>query len=140
MFIQHNCPNCGSTNLVKNGATYYGKSRLLCKRCGRQFVEFRQHEPLSNECKRRIELMLAERISLEAICRVMEIKPHQLYAYMDELYAEIPVDLACSVNEIADIELVKVDCEADELWTGPPVRFCGLEPGRRRVRINSGFG
>lgn len=61
--------------------------------------------------------MLAERISLEAICRVMEIKPHQLYAYMDELYEEIPADLACSVHDKADIELVKVDCEADELWS-----------------------
>ena len=117
MFHQHNCPACGSTNLVKNGSTYYAKARLRCKQCGRQFVEFRQHKPLSNECKRRIELMLAERISLEAICRVMEIKPHQLYAYLDELYQEVPTDLACSVSDRADIELVKVDCETDELWS-----------------------
>ena len=117
MFSQHNCPNCGSTNLVKNGSTYYGKTRLLCKRCGRQFVEFRHYEPLSNECKRRIELLLAERISLEAICRVMEIKPHQLYAYIDELHDEIPADLACSVPENAEIEIIKVDCEVDELWS-----------------------
>ena len=61
--------------------------------------------------------MLAERISLEAICRVMEIKPHQLYAYVDELYEEIPADLACSLHDKADIELVKVNCEADELWS-----------------------
>lgn len=117
MFIQHNCPACGSTNLVRNGSTYYGKARLLCKPCGRQFVEFRQYEPLSNECKRRIELLLAERISLEAICRVMEINAHQLYAYIDELYDEIPADLACSVTEKSDIELIKVGCETDELWS-----------------------
>jgi insertion element IS1 protein InsB len=61
--------------------------------------------------------MLAERISLEAICRVMEIKPHQLYAYLDELYKEIPVDLACSVANTADIALIAPDCEADELWS-----------------------
>ena len=117
MFQQHNCPNCGSTNVVKNGSTYYGKVRLKCKSCQRQFVQIKQYAPLSNECKRRIELLLVERISLEAICRVMEIKPHQLYAYMDELYDEIPADLACSVTEKSDIELVKVDCEADELWS-----------------------
>jgi insertion element IS1 protein InsB len=117
MFHQHNCPACGSTNLVKNGSTYYAKARLLCKQCGRQFVKLRQHKPLSTECKRRIELMLAERISLEAICRVMEIKPHQLYAYMDELYQEVPADLACSVSDRTDIELVRVDCETDELWS-----------------------
>ncbi|WP_425423313.1 IS1/IS1595 family N-terminal zinc-binding domain-containing protein [Spirosoma luteum] len=28
---QHNSPNCGSTNVVKNGSTYYGKARLKCK-------------------------------------------------------------------------------------------------------------
>lgn len=117
MFQQHNCPACGSANLVRNGATYYGKARLKCKRCGRQFVQMRTYPPLSNETKRRIELLLAERISLEAICRVMEIEAHQLYTYMDELYDEIPQDLACSVQDTADIELVKVDSELDELWS-----------------------
>ena len=47
----------------------------------------------------------------------MEIKSHQLYAYMDKLYDETPADLACSVIEKADIELFKVDCETDELWS-----------------------
>lgn len=61
--------------------------------------------------------MLAERISLEAICRVLEIEPHQLYTYMDELYEEIPHDLACSVSDKADIEIVKLNCELDELWS-----------------------
>lgn len=107
----------GAARAVKNGSTYYGKDRLKCKRCGRQFVQMRTYEPLSNECKRRIELRLAEPISLEAICRVLEIKPHQLYAYMDELYDEIPADLACSVSEKSAIELIKVDCELDELWS-----------------------
>lgn len=59
--------------------------------------------------------MLAERISLEVICRVMEIKPHGLSAYMDELYDEIPEDLACSIQQNTDIELVKVNCEVDDL-------------------------
>jgi len=117
MYLQDTCPACGSTKLVKNGNTYYGKTRLKCRDCHRQFVEKRTYAPLSNECKRRIELMLAERLSLEAICRVMEIEPHRLYAYMDELYDEIPQDLACSIPDNADIELVEVNCEADELWS-----------------------
>ena len=61
--------------------------------------------PLSNDFKRRIELMLAKRISLETICHVMEIKAHQHYDYLDELYDEIPADLACLLNYGADIEL-----------------------------------
>lgn len=75
------------------------------------------------------ELMLAERISLEAICRVLEIKPYKFYSYMDELYEEVSADLACSVTANVVIEFVHVDWEADKLWsfwTGKP--------------INSGFG
>ena len=65
--------------------------------------------------------MLAERISLEAIpagnrCQVMEIKPHQLYRYMDELHQEIPDDLACMIPQNAEIEPVGHNCETDELW------------------------
>lgn len=117
MFYQHNCPGCGSSNIVKNGNTYYGKPRGKCKRCGRQFVFVRRHPPLLTDQKRRIELLLAERISLEGICRAMEIKAHQLYAYMDELYEEVPANLACSANQRADIELHCLDCETDELWS-----------------------
>lgn len=104
MFHQHNCPSCGGSNLVKNGRTYLGKDRLKCKRCSRQFVTRRCHPPLSPECKRRIELLLVERISLEAICRVMEIKAHQLYPYTEELYGEISADLACNVAQDSKIE------------------------------------
>ncbi|MFC5411510.1 hypothetical protein ACFPMF_19470 [Larkinella bovis] len=69
-----------------------------------------------NGPKSRIELLLAERISLGGICRVMEIKAHQLYAYMDELYAEIPTDLACRISQPTVIELYGRDCEPEELW------------------------
>ena len=118
MFLQQHCPNCGSTDLARNGSTYYGKARFKCKRCQRQFVHLRTYPPLSQECKRRIELLLAERISLEAICRVMEIKPYQLYSYMDELYDEIPADLSCQLPDSKrDIDLFMVDSERDELWS-----------------------
>ncbi len=117
MFIQHNCPACGSTKVVKNGNTYYAKARLKCKACSRQFVTHRTHPPLTNEAKRRIELLLAERISLEGICRVLEIKPYQLNSYMEELYDEVPADLVCSVNQYAHLELITIDCETDELWS-----------------------
>lgn len=116
MFQQQDCPACGSSNVVKNGFTYYRKARLKCKNCQRQFVKSRTYPPLTQECKRRVELMLAERVSLEAICRIMEIKQHQLYNYMDKLYEDIPHDLCCSIAEEAHIDLVKVNCEVDEMW------------------------
>ncbi|WPP51973.1 IS1 family transposase [Catalinimonas niigatensis] len=36
---------------------------------------------------------------------------------MDELYEEIPDNLACSVAEDAHIDLMEVNCETDELWS-----------------------
>ena len=114
----------GAARAVRNGKTYYGKARMKCKACGRQFVTVRTYEPLSDECKRRIHLLLAERIS-EGICRVLDMKPHRLYAYMDELYEDVPIDLACSVAEKSDTELIKIYSEADELWTGRPRGFVG---------------
>ena len=93
----------------------------------------RTYEPLSKECKRRIELMLGERICVEVNCRVLEIKPHQLQTYMDELYAAIPEDLACSAAKDAEMELVKFDCETDEPWSfaGWKASRKWLWPGRR---------
>ena len=117
MFIQHHCPSCGSSKLVKNGHTYYGKARNKCPHCQRQYVVMRQYAPLSQEQKRRIELLLAKRICLEGIGRVLEIKAHQLYGYMDELDDELPADLACWVSQVAELKLHCLECENDELWS-----------------------
>ena len=84
--MNRSCYYCGSVNIVKNGRTYYGKARGKCKDCSRQFVFERRNRSLSREQKRRIGLLLRERISLEVICRVMEIAACRLYRYMDELY------------------------------------------------------
>lgn len=41
--------NYGAARAVKNGTTYYGKTRLKCKGCRGQFVNKRIHAPLSSE-------------------------------------------------------------------------------------------
>ena len=61
----------------------------------------------------------------------MEIDPHQLYTCMDHLYEEVPLDLACSISDKIDIELVKISCELDELWTGPPGGFVGCKVNKQ---------
>lgn len=65
-------------------------------------------------------MLLAEQISLEGICRVLEIKAHQLYA-------EIPSDWAASVRQAADIELVCLKCEADELCGAARAELCSVQ-------------
>ncbi|GAA4425936.1 IS1 family transposase [Pontibacter saemangeumensis] len=115
--MNRSCYYCGSVNIVKNGRTYYGKARGRCKDCSRQFVFERRNGSLSREQKRRIELLLLERISLEGICRVMEIAACHLYRYMDELYGEVPQDLNAQVACKAEINLRCYECESDELWS-----------------------
>jgi insertion element IS1 protein InsB len=111
------CYYCGSTNIVKNGKTYYGKSRGKCKVCGKQFVFERKNHSLTQEQKRGIELLLLERISLEGICRALEISPYHLYAYLDELYREVPENLYADSSECKQIHLQVLACESDELWS-----------------------
>jgi len=115
--MNESCYYCGSVNIVKNGKTYYGKARGKCKSCRKQFVFERQNRSLSPEQKRLIELLLLERISLEGICRVLEIRPHRLYRYLEELYGEVPGDLWAQVPFEAELELRVYECESDELWS-----------------------
>ena len=113
------CFYCGSTNVVKNGKTYYLKPRCKCKACKRQFVVHRQNFKLSTAQKELIGDLLLERISLEGICRVLKITAYHLYTYMDELYAEVPDDLYVSelLNTAQDIDLHCFECENDEAWS-----------------------
>jgi hypothetical protein len=114
--MNRSCYYCGSVNIVKNGRTYYGKARGKCKDCFRQFVFERRNQRLSVEQKRLIELLLLERLSLEGICRVLDIAPYHLYRYMDELYGEVPHDLNAQVASSTEIQLWCYECESDELW------------------------
>jgi insertion element IS1 protein InsB len=56
-------------------------------------------------------LLLAERIYPGGEPRALEIKAPQRYGYLDELYAELPADLACSVTQVTDVEFHCLECE-----------------------------
>ena len=124
--MNRSCYYCGSVNIVKNGKTYYGNARGKCKDCRRQFVFHRQNSSLSSEQKKLIELLLLERLSLEGICRVLEISAYHLYRYMDELYREVPDDLNAQVKPQAALELCCYECESDELWS-----FVGFKANKK---------
>ena len=113
------CFYCGSTKVVKNGKTYYGKQRFKCHDCHRQFVANRTFKTLSNSEKELIGDLLVERISLEGICRVLKISAYHIYTYMDELYQEIPSDLYVSelLSASQNIDLQCFECENDEAWS-----------------------
>jgi transposase-like protein len=93
--MKRSCFYCGSTNIVKNGKTYIGKSRGKCKDCGKQFVFNRSYGCLNDKEKELISRLLLERISLEGISRVLSIPIHRIYGFLDEVYEEIAKDFRC---------------------------------------------
>ena len=85
-----NCPDCCSTEIVRNGSNSVGTPKFLCKGCGRQFVERPKKQPISQETKALIDRLLLERLSLAGIARVTGVSERWLQAYVNEKYARMP--------------------------------------------------
>ena len=64
-----NCPDCHSTEIIKNGSIGNGKPKYKCKHCGRQFVLNPQKHPIDADTKALIDRLLLERISQAGIAR-----------------------------------------------------------------------
>lgn len=84
------CATCGGERTVKNGHIHNGKQRYLCQDCGRQFVQDPQNQPISQETKALIDRMLAERMALAAICRVVGVSEAWLQGYVNIRYRQTP--------------------------------------------------
>jgi insertion element IS1 protein InsB len=113
------CFYCDSTNIVKNGKTYYGEQRHLCKDCKRQFIQCRKYFKLTIAQKEQISALLLERISLEGILRFLKISAYHLYTYMDKLYGQTLYNLNIStlISHSKEIDLQCFECENDEAWS-----------------------
>jgi len=112
------CPACGSTHIKKNGHIHNGKQNHRCKECGRQFVLDPANKRITADEKEKIKRLLAERISLRGICRVMEVSLQWLLSFIVKLYAELPDDLNFqSGEEIDEIILYSLEAEVDEMWS-----------------------
>lgn len=111
------CPSCHSTNIKKNGHTYYGKQNHRCNYCGRQFVLNNKHTK-SNWLKATIKRALKERLSLRAICRTFEVSLTWLQSYAHVLWKETPKNLGLSTQLVKRIKKLQVfGIQVDELWS-----------------------
>jgi transposase-like protein len=84
------CPNCHSTQLIKNGSIHNGKPKWKCKVCGRQFVANPAQRRITDETKQLIDKLLLERISLAGIVRVTGVSARWLQSYVNAKYAAVP--------------------------------------------------
>ena len=111
------CPSCHSTNIKKNGNTYYGKQNHRCKCCGRQFVLNNKHTK-SDWQKATIKKALKERISLRGICRIFGVSLSWLQSYAHTLWNETPKNLGLSTELVKQVKKLQVfGIQADELWS-----------------------
>src|SRR5579859_3098895 len=85
-----NCPECRSTNVIRNGTIHNGKPKFACTACGRQFVEQPQNHRISDEIKAPIDKLLLERISLAGIARVTGVSIRWVQYYVNAKYATVP--------------------------------------------------
>ena len=97
-----NCPNCTSTQTVKNGRIHNGKQRFLCQECGRQFVLAPTKKVVYSVTRELIDRLLLERISLAGIARAVRISETWLQQYVNEKYASVPRQVEVTAKKRGD--------------------------------------
>ena len=117
MEIRTNCPDCGSGNFKKNGHIHCnGKQNNRCNDCGRQFVSEFEQRLVSGDDRKRVKRLLAERVSLHGICRVIGVGMKWLMGFTEECYDAAPEDLHARIPETAGaVVFRRLEAEADEL-------------------------
>ncbi len=94
------CPVCQSTKIKKNGHIHNGKQNYKCLEadCSRQFVLNPTKKYISDYERELVKKMLLERISLEGICRVVNVSMPWLMKFITTIYSEVPDDLNVVLN------------------------------------------
>lgn len=124
------CPSCHSTNIKKNGKTYYGKQNHRCKDCGRQFVKNNVHTK-SKEVRSILKKALKERLSLRAICRIFGLSLTWLLAFAQSLWIQTPKNLGLSSLTIGKVKTLQVfGIQMDEMWS-----FVGKKKNKRWIWV-----
>jgi transposase-like protein len=70
----HTCPHCQSEHVVKNGMQPNLKQSLLCRTCGKRFVEDALEIQYSDAFKALVFKALEERVSLRGIQRLFAVR------------------------------------------------------------------
>jgi len=83
------CPECGSSNCVKNGSIHNGTPKNQCNDCGRQFVDNPKNAPISKETKSLVDKLLLEKIPLAGISRVTDVSERWLQNYVNKKYNSV---------------------------------------------------
>jgi insertion element IS1 protein InsB len=76
--------------VVRNGPTRHGVPSFRCRQCGRRFVAEPKKGPVSEEQRSLVRRLLAERLSLRAIARVVGVSRSWLQTFVNAVYDGTP--------------------------------------------------
>ena len=110
--LRPDCPDCGSTHIVKNGKIHNKKPKYKCQSCGRQFVDNPTNKVISSPTKDLIVRLLLEKISLAGIARSTGVSQKWLQDYVKNKYASIE-----RIVKVKPKKQVRLNVECDELWS-----------------------
>ncbi len=96
------CPDCASTNVVKNGRIHNGKQNHKCNDCGRQFVKDPQNKIIDDVTKALIDRLLLEKLPLTGIARVVDVSEPWLQQYVNVKYESVPRHANVKAKKKAD--------------------------------------
>ena len=112
------CPRCDSNRYKKNGRIHTGKRNHRCKDCDRQFVLNAANRLIDDADRATMQRLLAERVSLHGICRVMGVSFSWLIDFAVQCYQAAPDDLNVRLpNQPSGVIVQRLDVNADEAWS-----------------------
>jgi insertion element IS1 protein InsB len=107
----HNCPQCGSPHIVKNGRDKNGQQKFDCHTC-RAYGTLAPSVPYSKSRKEEIMRAYQERASMRGITRIFGVARQTLAHWLKEKAAHLP-DLAETLAPVQPDDVL----ELDELWS-----------------------
>ena len=103
------CIHCGSDSLIKNGKPN-GKQRWLCKKCGKNTLEGKEH---SIKMHKRIIKAYLRGVGIRAIADIEEVAVFTVVYWIRKISNMVMEKQNKKLKQCTEIEIL----EMDELWT-----------------------
>ncbi|HEX3053170.1 MAG TPA: IS1 family transposase [Aggregatilineaceae bacterium] len=111
IIITHQCPRCGSEQMVKNGHDYKGAQKYHCKHCHRYGTLF-AHAGYDEQTRTQVKRAVLERISLRGLERVLGLSRRTVSRWLIDWAKQLP-PLADTLDEARVDDVL----ELDEGWS-----------------------